>query len=61
MKEKGRKKMKQVIVMVAMVILGIALAMMVLGFKQPAKVITDNAMNSITRTIGEQTMNGDSK
>ncbi|WP_206458958.1 hypothetical protein [Anaerovorax sp. IOR16] len=51
--------MKQVIVMVAMIVLGIALAMMVLSFKQPAKAITDTAKTSITKILNEDAVNGD--
>ncbi|WP_324823741.1 hypothetical protein [Sinanaerobacter sp. ZZT-01] len=47
--------MKQVIVMVAMIVLGIALAVMVLAFKQPAETITEHAVTSITKTLGSTT------
>ncbi len=47
--------MKQIIVMIAMVVLGIALAVMIMAFKEPAKTITDHATTSITKTLGNAT------
>lgn len=59
MKRKDGRNVKQLIVMVAMVVLGIILATMVLAFEEPAKTITDGAMNSITKSIGQEVMEGD--
>lgn len=41
--------MKQIIVLVAMIILGIAIAGMVLHFQDTAKVITDKAESGVTK------------
>lgn len=43
--------MKQLIVMIAMVVLGIALAVMILGFKTPAQSIVDSATTQIVDTV----------
>lgn len=43
--------MKQIIVMVSMIILGIAIAGFVLGFEDSAKDLTDNATSKITESV----------
>lgn len=43
--------MKQLIVMISMVVLGIALAVMIMGFKAPAQTIVDNTSQRILETV----------
>ena len=50
--------MKQFIVLVTTIILGIALAAMILGFKQPAQNLSDNVTNALNSTIVEYSSNG---
>ena len=45
--------MKQVIVLVAMIILGVGIAGMVMGFEATAEKITDNAATSITTVFAD--------
>jgi hypothetical protein len=45
------KKMKQIIVLLAMVILGIALSSMVLSFKDTAGSVTDNTRTKLESTL----------
>ncbi|WP_165445391.1 hypothetical protein [Bacilliculturomica massiliensis] len=49
--------MKQIIVLVSMVILGIAIAGMVFSFKAPAQQITDAAVNGIESAVSDDAMN----
>lgn len=43
--------MKQIIVMIAMIILGVAIATFVLGFEDSAKTISENAVKKITTSV----------
>ena len=45
--------MKQVIVLVAMIILGVGIAGMVMGFEATAETITDNAATCITTVFAD--------
>jgi uncharacterized YccA/Bax inhibitor family protein len=40
--------MKQIIVMISMIVLGIAIASFVISFKAPAETIADKAVSEIT-------------
>ena len=44
--------MKQMIILVAMVILGIAISAMVLGFRDTAQSLTDNTKNKMVTELG---------
>lgn len=49
--------MKQIIVLVATVILGIAIAGMVFSFKAPAQQITGSAVTGIQSAVSDDAMN----
>ena len=44
--------MKDFIVLIAMIVLGVAIAALIIGFKSKAKTMSDNAMGSIADTFG---------
>lgn len=48
--------MKQIIVLVATVILGIALASMVFSFRTPAQKITDSATSGIEGSVSQEAL-----
>jgi flagellar basal body-associated protein FliL len=47
-KRKEGKEVKQIIVMISMIILGIAIASFVMGFKSPAENIAKSAAGQLT-------------
>lgn len=53
--------MKQIIVLVATVILGIALAGMVFSFRAPAQKITDAATSGIEGSVSQEALNNAGK
>ena len=47
--------MKQFIVLITTIVLGLALAVMIMGFKSPAQTMATDVTNSMTSIVSEYT------
>ena len=47
--------MKQFIVLISTIVLGLAIALMIMGFKTPAKTMADGVSSSMTSIVSEYT------